>query len=162
MKKKLSVLVILVSITLFVFGLIFLADRYAFYKQSEKTEGVIVKIDLVSIAGFKRYETFPLSMDVTFSFLDSTQRTTLSTLQVSTPSLITGMLRTGSIVKLLYKPKFEKQLIMDELVKNIGPTPYEVRIYTWHYWFYPIVVMLLGPILYLVFRSYKKLKENKN
>lgn len=157
MFKKLNFLLIIVSLVVFLVGVLFLVSNYQFYLQANKTEALIVKIDRPDLCSSPKgcYWT----RKVFLSFHDSKNSIVNSSEELFTPTLITGIFTTGGSINILYKAKFNNNLLY-ETIPNIGVPAYEVKIYTWQYWTYPILTILLGPLLYFVGR--KLLNEKLN
>ncbi len=152
--KRVSLAVILSSICFVVLGTILLYSRYTFYKQSKIIPAVITKIDEPSFCNGRR--GCYLSQQVFFVFKDPDGKTVTSDKEISTVTLVSALLTQGSGIKVLYKP-VEQNYLFYIMVKNLGPKAHTVQVYTWHYWLYPILTILCGPLLYFIYiKRFKK------
>ncbi|MBI5530503.1 MAG: hypothetical protein HY918_03305 [Candidatus Doudnabacteria bacterium] len=154
MEKKTKLANILISISCTVLGLWFLYNNYNFYTGAKIAEGVITKIDWARrCIGSKGCQ---FSQDVTYSFNDAENRVVTETKEISTITLVSMAATAGDRVKILYKPAQYRTTVFDGLVKNIGTPAYNTKFYTWHYWAYPILLILLGPLWYWAFKKLNK------
>ncbi len=156
MTGKIKLATVLTSVLLVVLGALYLQDHISFYKKAQKTKAVINNMDNPDFCRGARYCLW--SRKVTFQFVDPYKSTIKESQELFTPTLISGALTTGGSVSVLYALKPVNTDILDRLSPNIGTKVYDVKIYTWHYWAYPILLILFGPLLYWIV---KKLSEKR-
>lgn len=158
MNKKVKFLKIGSSLAITAIGVLYLLSQISFYNEGEKATAVITAIntpqDCVGTRGCY------LTRNVTFSFRDRQNRVTNETQEVWTHTLVSGVISAGSKVAVLYKPQTNTHTLLDSLIPNIGTPAYKVRMYTWHYWGYPVIVILLGPLSYLMWKRMQKGKTS--
>ncbi len=143
-------MIILASITCTIAGLAFLYNNFLFYKQATKANAIFISFDTPDrCSGRGCYWT----RKVTLSFYDKKNFLIRDSQELWTPTLITGIFTPGNSVKVLFKPKPYYHSILDTLVPNLGPVAYEVKIYSWHYWGYPLIIIFLGPLIYFIKRK---------
>lgn len=153
--SRIKLAVKLLSICLVAIGLLFIYMRATFYSSSKIAIGVITKVGMVTQSNC--YRGCYLSREVTISFQDSENRHVTDIKEYFTGTLVSGILSVGSKVNVLYKPTQVKPDILDFLVvKNIGTPAYTVELYTWHYWIYPVLLILSGPLLFLFYKRWSE------
>ncbi|MFA5990946.1 MAG: hypothetical protein WC794_01715 [Candidatus Doudnabacteria bacterium] len=154
--KKVFIAVVLSSICFVVVGSTLLYSNYLFYKKSLIIPAIVTKIDepdfCYSARGCK------WSRQVFFTFQDPEGKAVAESKEIDTITLISGIITEGDTIKVLYRAKPVGNSPYDTFIKNLGPAFHEIEIYSWHYWGYPILTILCGPLLYWI---YKKLEEKR-
>lgn len=151
MDKKLKFVIIIIPLAIFVLGLSIIYSKFVFYKQSHKAQATITKISDTD-ACQTNYRHCKYSRDVNLSFTDFNNKKSIAKKELSTITLISGVFIEGDSVRILYFTNQPRYDFLESLypIKNLGPVLYErVEIYTWHYWVYPFLLTLMGPLLYL-------------
>lgn len=151
MDKKLKFVIIIIPLALSVLGLSSIYSKFAFYRQSFKAQATITKISDTDLCQHS-YRNCKYSRDVNLSFTDFNNKKAIAKQELSTITLISGVFMEGDSVRILYFPNQPRHDYLESIypIKNLGPVLYErVEIYTWHYWVYPFLLTLIGPLLYL-------------
>lgn len=152
MDKKNYILIVFFAITLSVLGVFSLYGRYKFYKQAYKATATVTRFGKTRLCQI-HYRNCLYGQAVSLSFVDYKNRPAVATSELSTVTLITRIISVGDKLTILYVPNRPIYDVMEAWspVKNLGPLSYEtVKIYTWHYWVYPSLLVLVGPLLYVL------------
>ncbi len=157
MNKKINLVIILVSLTLVVLGFVYLYSNILFYKQSAKTKATITYIGRPESCYGSNKGCY-WTQKVSFTFNDKNMVLIKNSQEIFTPTLVSGLFATGNVVQVLYKLKPNTAELLDRLVPNLGPPVYDIKIYTYHYWVYPILTVVFGILIYFIGK--KKLKDS--
>lgn len=152
MDKKTNLLIILFAIALSVLGASSLYGKYGFYKRAYKATATVTRFSKTQLCQIS-YKNCKYEQAVSLSFADYRNKPAVATAELSTVTLISGIISVGDKLTILYVPNRPTYDLMEAWspVKNLGPLNYEtVEVYTWHYWVYPCLLVLAGPLLYVL------------
>ncbi len=154
MKKVIKLLVIVLTIALTLFGSVLLYNNFVFYKSATIVDAIVTDIQDTD-ACRRSYMQCPFSQKIIVTFRDKDNVTISASEDLSTITAVFGIFTEGNKVKVMYEPL----VINDPLdkyfspTKNLNPGPYKTRVYTLHYWAYPILIIFLGPLIYFLGRK---------
>ena len=151
MNKKINFLIIVVSVVCVILGLFFLINNYLFYKQAVKTQAIISNIGQPDNCLPGKECQWGRRISLRIDKINSSEIQ-----DVSTITAVTGMFSEGGKLNVLYKQKPKDIPAIEIFGADTRPILYEIRIYSWHYWGYPILLILCGPILYLFLKRILK------
>ncbi len=145
MDKKMNLAIILVSLVFVVLGFLYLYNNILFYKQSSKTLALITSITEPDNCAVINQCKFGRKLILKINNINVSESK-----EVSIFTAISGIFTVGNQVEVLYQKKISNTPVIAIFGNDARPILYEVKIYTWHYWGYPVLIILFGILIYFV------------